>query len=50
MVPLNNQFYLGIVAVYEQRLDGVHYEDQELDHLQLGDVSLPPEVGLYGRP
>lgn len=41
---------LGIVAFYKERLDSVNDEHQELEHLQLGQVSLPPEEGLDGGP
>ena len=42
--------HLGIVALYEQRLHRVDDEDDELHHLQLGNVALPPEVRLDPRP
>ena len=42
--------HLGIAAFYEQRLERVNDEDDELDHLQLGEVALPPEVGLDPGP
>ena len=32
----------------EQRLDGVKYEDEELDHLQLSEEVLPAQVRLEG--
>ena len=41
--------HLGIVAVYEERLDGVQYEDEELEHLQLGEDVFPAKVGLESR-
>ena len=37
---------LGIVALDEQRLHRANNEDDELHHLQLGNVALPPEVRL----
>ena len=39
--------YLGVLAVYEEGLRAVGDEDEELRHLQLGQVLLPPEVGLH---
>ena len=41
---------LGVAAVDEERLEGVDDEDDELDHLELGEVLLPPEVLLDLRP
>ena len=39
--------YLRIAAVLnEERLEGVDNEHNELDHLELGEVTFPPEVGL----
>ena len=38
--------HLGIVTLYEERLDGVQDEDDELDHLELGEDVFPGEVGL----
>lgn len=37
----------GVVAVVlEEQLEGVHHHKDELDHLQHGEVLLPPEVAL----
>ena len=41
--------HLGIVAVYEERLDGVKYEDEELEHLELGEDVFPAQVRLESR-
>lgn len=38
-----------VASTQEERGDGVHPVHHELHHLQLGEVSLPPEVGLDGR-
>ena len=46
VATLNWTSHLGIAAFYEQRLQRVNDEDNELDHLQLGEVALPPEVRL----
>lgn len=35
-----------VVAVDEQQLEGVHHDSDKLDHLQAGEVLLPPEVLL----
>lgn len=35
-----------VVAVDEQQLEGVHHDGDKLDHLQTGEVLLPPEVLL----
>lgn len=35
-----------VVAVDEQQLEGVHHDSDKLDHLQGGEVPLPPEVLL----
>ena len=43
---MNRASHLGIAAFYEQRLQRMNDEDDELDHLELGEVALPPEVGL----
>ena len=39
--------HLGVLAVYEEGLRAVGDEDEELRHLQLGQVLLPPQVGLH---
>ena len=39
--------HLGVLAVYEEGLRAVGDEDQELRHLQLGQVLLPPQVALH---
>ena len=41
--------HLGIVAVYEERLDGVKDEDEELNHLELGQDVFPAQVWLGSR-
>lgn len=38
-----------IVAIDEQQLERVNHDGQELDHLQRGQVLLPPQVLLDGR-
>ena len=44
---LYDVLYLGIVAVLdEERLEGVEDENDELSHLEPGQVALPPQVGL----
>lgn len=35
-----------VVAVDEQQLEGVHHDCDKLDHLQAGEVFLPPEILL----
>ena len=35
--------HLGVLAVYEEGLHTVGDEDEELRHLQLGQVLLPPQ-------
>ena len=48
---VNLTLYLGIVAVLdEERLESVDDEDHKLDHLELGQVPLPPQVGLDTWP
>lgn len=42
--PPNERF--RIVAVDEEQLEGVHHHQDELDHLDGGDVFLPPDVLL----
>ena len=42
--------HLGVLAVYEEGLRAVGDEDEELRHLQLGQVLLPPQVGLHPWP
>jgi len=37
---------LGIVAVDKEQLEGVHHNGDELDHLESGEVFLPPDVLL----
>ena len=39
--------HLGVLAVYEEGLRAVGDEDNELRHLQLGQVLLPPQVALH---
>ena len=46
VATLNWTPHLGIAAFYEKRLQRVNDKDDELDHLQLGEVALPPEVRL----
>lgn len=41
---------LRVVAVDEEELEGVDHDQDELDHLQGGQVLLPPEVPLHGGP
>ena len=35
-----------VIAVDEEQLEGVNHYENELNHLQAGEVLLPPEVGL----
>lgn len=37
---------LGVVAVDKEQLEGVHHNGDELDHLESGEVFLPPDVLL----
>ena len=39
--------HLGVLAVYEEGLRAVGDEDNELRHLELGQVLLPPQVALH---
>ena len=39
--------YPGIVAVGEEWEDSVNKDDNKLDHLELGEILLPPEVRLH---
>jgi len=43
---------LGVVAVDEEQLEGVHHNSDELDHLEGGEVFLPPDellvLGSHG--
>ena len=43
---LSGFYHLGIVTLYEERLDGVKDEDEELDHLELGKEVFPGSVWL----
>lgn len=38
-----------VVAVDEEQLEGVHHDGDELDHLERGQVLLPPQVLLELR-
>lgn len=44
---------VGIVAVDEEQLKSVHHDEQELNHLDGGEVLLPPQIllvlGAEGR-
>jgi len=39
--------YLWIITLNEERLHGMDEEYYELDHLELGQILLPPEVRLH---
>lgn len=40
---------VGIVAVDEEQLKSVHHDEQELNHLDGGEVLLPPQILLVLR-
>lgn len=38
----------GIIAIIpEEQLEGVHHYQHKLDHLQDGEILLPPQIFLY---
>ena len=42
--------HLGVLTIKEERLKAVKEDEDELDHLERGQILLPPEVLLHLRP